>query len=197
MVSQARESNVIGRVAENFLRFPIDRFSQVLRDSGYLGRIGRIFSYADHTGYHNNSRWIASAQSHPLWVQSIGTAPFHSQPQQYHDKETFRGRYFLFPSNLLVIDSAANVKGFPGRHPRPGYTEWQGERGTLVHRAHLTAFTGSTPVFSEDGKIIDRDPPSKRWDDYETELHYCSAEKIHHEGDAPGGEVSPVRLEFD
>jgi hypothetical protein len=214
MVSQAREmietargSNVIVRVAENFLRFPIDRFSQVLRDSGYLGRIGRIFSYADHTGYHNNSRWVAFAQSHPLWVQSIehtmGTAPFHSQPQRYHDKETFRGRYFLFPSNLLVIDSAANVKGFLGRHPRPGYTEWQGERGTLVHRAHVTAFTGSTPVFSDDGKIIDRDPPSKRWDDYETELHCCSAEKIHHEGDAPGwgggiaDEISPVRLEFD
>jgi len=177
MIQTARNNNVIVRVAENFFRFSIDRFAQALRDSGYLGRIGRIFSYADHTGYHNDSRWIAFAQSHPLWVQSIehamATVSFYSTPQRFHDKETFRGRYFLFPNDLLVVDSAANVKGFLGRHSRPGYTEWQGERGTLMHRPG------------------------------ETELRYCSEKRRHNKGEPfgkGGGRVDesyPVKIEID
>jgi hypothetical protein len=175
MIKTARENNVIVRVAENFFRFSIDRFAQALRDSGYLGRIGRIFSYADHTGYHNNSRWIAFAQNHPLWVQAIehtmATVSFYSTPQRFHDKETFRGRYFLFPNDLLVVDSAANVKGFLGRHSRPGYTEWQGECGTLMHSPG------------------------------ETELRYCSEKRRHKQSESPqkgGGradEFYPVKVE--
>jgi predicted dehydrogenase len=65
MIETARRKNRVVRVAENFFRFPIDRFSHAVRDSGYIGRIGRIESYADHTGYHNNSRWIAFAQNRP------------------------------------------------------------------------------------------------------------------------------------
>jgi predicted dehydrogenase len=65
MMRSARDNEVRIHVAENFFRFPIDRFAQSVRDSGFLGKIGRIFSYADHTGYHNNSRWIAFADSHP------------------------------------------------------------------------------------------------------------------------------------
>jgi hypothetical protein len=34
----------------------------------------------------------------------------------------------------MVIDSASNIKGFLGRQCRPGYTEWQGELGTLIHQ---------------------------------------------------------------
>jgi alcohol dehydrogenase len=37
---------------------------------------------------------------------------------------------------------SGHVKGHLGRHPRPGYTEWQGERGTLVHRAGVSAGWG-------------------------------------------------------
>lgn len=59
MIQKAHENNVVVRVAENFFRFSIDRFAQTVRDSGYIGKIRRIFSYADHTGYHNDSRWIA------------------------------------------------------------------------------------------------------------------------------------------
>lgn len=41
-----------------------------------------------------------------------------------------------FAGGLFVLDvGSGHVKGHLGRHPRPGYTEWQGERGTLVHRA--------------------------------------------------------------
>lgn len=139
MIREARKSNLVLRVAENFFRFPIDRFSKVVKESGYLGSIHRIFSYNDHTGYHNNSRWIAFAGGHPLWAQSMEhsmkTKEFHSTPERFHQDETFRSRFYLFPDNLMVIDQASNIKGFLGRHPRPGYTEWQGEAGTLVHRA--------------------------------------------------------------
>ena len=39
-------------------------------------------------------------------------------------------------NDLFVMDAGSgHVKGHLGRHPRPGYTEWQGQRGTLVYRA--------------------------------------------------------------
>ena len=140
MIATARRHGVVVRVAENFFRFPIDRFAQTVRDSGYLGRIGRVLCYADHTGYHNNSRWIALARNHPLWVQSIEHAmdipAYYATPQRRFDKEWLRQRCFAFPGDLMVVDTGSgNVKGHLGRHPRPGYTEWQGQRGTLVHRA--------------------------------------------------------------
>jgi len=160
MIAVARANNAIVRVAENFFRMPIDRFAQTVRDSGYLGRIGRIVSYADHTGYHNNSRWIAFAQCRPEWVQSIDhdmTHPaFYSMPQRRHEVETLKARFFHFPNDLLVMDvGSGHVKGHLGRHPRPGYTEWHGERGTLVHRA-----------------------PGVSWGDEQTELRYVSDAKL-------------------
>lgn len=177
MIKAASENNVIVRVAENFFRFSIDRFSHTLRDSRYLGRIGRIFSYNDHTSYHNNSRWIAFAQHHPIWVQSIDhtmpTIRFCPTPERYYEKEHFEARYYYFPDDLLVIDSASNVKGFLGRHPRPGYNEWQGEYGTLIYQ------------------------PDK------TELRYCSERQRYHDGDlrgkAPGraDEIYPVRMQIE
>ena len=140
MIAVAQKNKVIVRVAENFFRMPIDRFAQTVRDSGYLGRIGRVVSYADHTGYHNDSRWIAFAQCHPEWVQSIdhdmAHPAFYSMPQRRHEKETLKARFFHFPNDMLVMDvGSGHVKGHLGRHPRPGYTEFQGERGTLVYRA--------------------------------------------------------------
>jgi len=144
MIAAAQKHQVIVRVAENFFRMPIDRFAQTVRDHGYLGRIGRIVSYADHTGYHNNSRWLAFAQCHPAWVQCIEhemTHPaFYSMPQRRHDKEKLSARFFHFPNDMLVMDvGSGHVKGHLGRHPRPGYNEWQGQRGTLVHRAAASA----------------------------------------------------------
>ena len=205
MIETARKNNLIVRVAENFVRFPIDRFSHLVRDSGYLGRIGRVFSYGGLVGYHSCSRWIAFAQSHPLWVQLIrhtmAVAPFYPQPQRYVESETFGSRYFLFPNDLLVNESCANGKGFLGRHPRPGYTEWHGERGTLLHRSDVSTSAGATRY--EDGQVIAQDPPSGGWAHYETELRYCSDKKLHREGDPPGGgggtadEISPVKNEYD
>jgi len=150
MIRVAREHDVTLRVAENFFRFPVDRFAQTLKRSGYVGRIGRIFSYNDHAGYHNNSRWIAFAGGHPVWVQAIEhtipTAEFNSTPERFHKDEIFTARFFMFPGDQLVVDQmSGNVKGHLGRQPRPGYTEWHGERGALVHRA-LDAWKGTTEL---------------------------------------------------
>ncbi len=147
MIAAARQNNVVARVAENFFRMPVDRFAQTVRDCGYLGRIGRIFSYADHTGYHNNSRWIVFAKEHPEWVQCLehdmAHPAFYSMPMRRHEKETLNARFFHFPSDLLVLDvGSGHVKGHLGRHPRPGYTEFQGERGVLAHRASVSTGWG-------------------------------------------------------
>ena len=138
MIKVAKEHGVVVRVGENFFRFACDRFAQTVMENGVIGRVGRIFSYADHTGYHNNSRWVRFF-GHPEWVQSIGhaieTPPFRSMPHRFHSGENFRANYFGFPGGEMVADQAANGKGWLGRHPRPGYTEWHGERGTLLYRA--------------------------------------------------------------
>jgi len=136
MIETAKKNNVLVRVAENFFRFPIDRLVQAIKANGFLGDIKRIVSYNDHTGFHNNSRWIVFAGSHPTWVQSVEhtmpTVAFHSTPERFHQDETYRARFFWFADNLLVMDHAANIKGFLGRQMRPGLTEWQGARGTVV-----------------------------------------------------------------
>lgn len=139
MVATADKNDVVHRVSENFFRKSIDRIVQQIMWQGGLEGINRIFCYNDHTGYHNCSRWIVFMQDHPTWVQAIEheipTAPFDSSPQRHHESETFRGWFFGFPEDRMVVDQAANIKAFLGRHPRPGYTEWQGKRGTVVNRA--------------------------------------------------------------
>lgn len=60
------------------------------------------------------------------------TVPFYESKERFHDHELFRSRFIHFPSDLMVIDQAANIKGMLGRQVRPGYTEWHGTRGTLV-----------------------------------------------------------------
>ena len=68
---------------------------------------------------------------------------FYSMPQRRHAQETLNARFFHFTNDLLVMDvGSGHVKGHLGRHPRPGYTEFQGERGTLVHRAGVSAGWG-------------------------------------------------------
>jgi predicted dehydrogenase len=139
MIDTARRHNVLVRVAENFFRMPIDRIVQKIAKCNGVGTMHRVVSYGDHTGYHNNSRWIVLTGQHPLGVQSLEhsmpTISFYSTPQREHKSENYRARFYYFPNNFLVMDHAANIKGFLGRIGRPGYTEWQGERGTVIHRS--------------------------------------------------------------
>jgi hypothetical protein len=195
MIDTARNHSVIVRVAENFFRFPVDRFSQRLKESGYIGEIHRIFSYNDHTGYHNNSRWIRFAEAHPLWVQAVyhtmKTGEFHSTPQRFHTDESFRSHYYGFPDNLLVIDQAANIKGFLGRQTRPGYNEWQGEYGTLVHRGAVS--TQAPATYYRDGEV---NSPGRIPLRSETELRFCSPESLAQYG-SHADHISEVINEYD
>ena len=138
MLDTAKSNQVILRMAENFFRFPVDRFAKAVKDSQSIGKIGRIVCYSDFMGYHNNSRWLWFAGAHPLWAQSVEhelvTPPHRSFAHRLHTKENFSARFFAFPDGFFVSDQAANIKGLLGRHLRPGYTEWQGERGTLVQQ---------------------------------------------------------------
>ncbi len=138
MVAKAKENGVVTGVCENFYRYPIDRFAQTLQKSGYIGDIKRIITYNDHTGYHSNSRWLVFAQEDPQWISAMehrmDIVPYYESKERYWDHETFRSRFISFPSGLMVIDQAANIKGMLGRHVRPGYTEWHGTHGALVQQ---------------------------------------------------------------
>jgi hypothetical protein len=139
MVDTARENGVVLRIAENFFRFPFDRIAKKVAETGFLGPIKRLTCFHDHTGYHNNSRWIVFHGTYPLSVQAIEhtmpVVPHYEAPHRFHEQETFRARFYTFPDDRLVADMAGNIKGLLGRHPRPGYTEIDGGRGTIVQRA--------------------------------------------------------------
>ena len=136
MSERAHAGNVVLRIGENFWRFPIDRISKAVAASGAIGDVRRVLCMYDHTGYHNNSRWIAFYESHPLTARTIShtmpVAPYNSMPHRHHVDEMFHCNFFTFPGDRLIVDLAGNVKGNLGRHPRPGYTEFAGARGTVV-----------------------------------------------------------------
>jgi len=172
MVRTARENGVVLRIAENFFRFPFDRIAKKIAETGFLGAIKRLTCFHDHTGYHNNSRWIVFYGAYPVSVQAIEhtmpVAPHYEAPHRYHEDEMFRARFFTFPQatgDCLVVDMAGNIKGMLGRHPRPGYTEIDGARGTIVQQA-THSWLG------------------------DAEVRYCSDEALQHGGRAD--QVFPI-----
>ncbi|HXF64095.1 MAG TPA: Gfo/Idh/MocA family oxidoreductase [Caldilineaceae bacterium] len=176
MVETARKHQVILRIAENFIRFPFDRIAKKIDESGFLGPVHRLLNLHDHTGYHNNSRWIHFMGAYPEAVQAIRhtmpTAPHYESAHRFHTSETYRAHFFTFPGNRLVIDQAANIKGLLGRYPRPGYTEIDGERGTIVRTAS------------------DQSNPQRGWTS-EAEVRYVSDEALNTK--AIADQVFPIR----
>ncbi len=139
MVLAARAGSAILRIAENFFRFPFDRMMKLIAEDGLIGDIKRLTCWHDHTGYHNNSRWIRFFEAHPTAAQAIShtmPADGHYQlPHRYHESERYRAHFFWFPDDELVIDHAGNIKSMLGRYPRPGYTELAGARGAIAQQA--------------------------------------------------------------
>ena len=139
MVQTAEENGVILRISENFFRFPFDRIAKAIADTGFIGPIKRVSCFHDHTGYHNNSRWIKFYGAYPEYAQAI----YHRMPTEghyelehrYHTSELYRAHFYFFPDDRLVIDHAGNIKCLLGRYPRPGYTEMNGSRGTIARWA--------------------------------------------------------------
>ncbi len=139
MTATAQGHGVILRTAEHFFRLARDRMAALVREQQLIGPIRRILSYGSIVGFHTSARWRMFAGRPPTAVQSIEhTAPVHGHrtgPAAWHTQETYQARCLWFGDDLFVHDSCANRKGLLGRHPRDGYTEWHGERGTLVEQA--------------------------------------------------------------
>ena len=169
MVSTAHKHNVILRIAENFFRFPFDRIAKAIADTGFIGPIKRVSCFHDHTGYHNNSRWIKFYDAYPQVAQAIyhemPTEGHYEAPHRYHTSEMYRAHFFFFPDDRLIIDHAGNIKGLLGRYPRPGYTEMNGSRGTIARWAKA------------------------KWQG-EAEVRYCSDEALLRDGIAD--EIFPI-----
>jgi predicted dehydrogenase len=177
MVDAAHEHNVTLRIAENFFRFPFDRIARKIAATGFIGDIKRLTCFHDHLGYHNNSRWIVFYGAYPEAVQghahTMPTAPHRqaaNRAHRHHEEETFNVRLYHFPDNRLVTDLAGNIKGMLGRYPRPGYTEIDGARGTIVQQA-TNDWHGDLAVQQET-----EDWPS------EAEVRYCSDESLDNGG---------------
>ena len=139
MVQAARDNDAVLRIAENFFRFPFDRMMKLIAEDGFIGPVKRLTCWHDHTGYHNNSRWIRFFGAHPSEVQAIShvmpTDGHYQLAHRYHESEKYRAHFFWFPDQALVIDHAGNIKSMLGRYPRPGYTELAGSRGAIVQQA--------------------------------------------------------------
>jgi hypothetical protein len=150
MVDTARRNDVVMRIGENFFRFPFDRIARKVAETGFLGPVKRLTCFQDHTGYHNNSRWILFYRSRPAFVQAIEhkmpTAPHYQAPHRFHESENFQARFFCFDKDRLVVDMAGNIKGMLGRYPRPGYTEIAGARGTIVQQTSVFKYVGESEV---------------------------------------------------
>ena len=149
MVEQARRAGIVLRIGENFFRFSTDRMMKAVAASGVIGEVRRIICMYDHTGYHNNSRWIvfheAPALTARAFTHKMPVAPYNSMPHRHHTSEDFGCHLFTFPGDRLVVDLAGNIKGNLGRYPRPGYTEVAGARGTVVQEA-TAQWTGRAEV---------------------------------------------------
>ncbi|MCY3575157.1 MAG: Gfo/Idh/MocA family oxidoreductase [Chloroflexi bacterium] len=139
MVAAARRHKTILRIAENFFRFPFDRMMKVIAADGFIGEVKRLTCWHDHTGFHNNSRWIHFFGAQPLAVQAIThempTVGHYQLAHRYHETEKYRAHFYWFPDDALVVDHAGNIKSMLGRYPRPGYTELAGARGAIVQQA--------------------------------------------------------------
>lgn len=139
MARVASEHWVTMLVAENYFRFPFDRLAKAVVASGAIGDVHRVTCYHDQVGFHGHARWIKLYDAYPEAVQSIEhvmpTMRHVESARRIHDTETFRSCHLYFPGDRVAIDMGGNTKGMLGRAPRPGYTEIDGSRGTIVRSA--------------------------------------------------------------
>jgi predicted dehydrogenase len=154
MARVARANNVVMRIGDQFFRLPFQRIAQQIERSGFLGPMNRVISTFDHTGFHNNSCWIKFFRAYPEWAQAIEhtmpTVPHTFSTIRQFTSETFHANFFGFPGGRMVCDLTGNVKGLLGRQPRPGYTQFEGQRGVFVWQA---AGRWNGPLHQGEGEV--------------------------------------------
>lgn len=144
MMRDAEANRVVFAVGEQFFRLGYERLAARIAATGLLGPVNRIVSVFTHTGTHNNACWLQFFGADPTSAQavehSMPVAPHHSLAHRDHTDETFRANFFTFSggdasgTDRMVADMTSNAKGVLGRAPRPGYTQYEGERGTITLR---------------------------------------------------------------
>ena len=121
MSERAEAGNVVLRIGENFWRFPFDRIGKTVAASGAIGEVRRVLCMYDHTGYHNNSRWIVLYEAHPLTARTIShvmpVAPYNSMPHRHHVDEMFHCNFFTFPGRPPGRGPGGQRQGQPGPAP--------------------------------------------------------------------------------
>lgn len=136
MIRTAEENKVVLGVGEQFFRLGHERLAARVAATGFIGPVNRIISVFTHTGTHNNGCWITFFGAHPDSAQAVShTMPVEkhtSLAHRSHTDETFHANFFTFPGNRLVADMTSNPKGVLGRMQRPGYTQYEGTRGTIL-----------------------------------------------------------------
>ena len=139
MIDTANANNVVLAIGEQFYRLAYERMAKRIADTGLIGPVNRILSTFSHTGTHNNACWIKFFEAHPETAQTIEhtmpTAAHRSLAHRVHKEETFHANFFTFPGNRFVADMTSNAKAVLGRFPRPGYIQYEGQRGVIAVRA--------------------------------------------------------------
>jgi predicted dehydrogenase len=136
MIRTAQENKVVLAVGEQFFRLGYERLAERVAKTGFIGPVNRIISVFTHTGTHNNGCWIRFFGAHADSAQAVN----HSMPVEKHVSlahrshvdELFHANFFTFPGNRMVADMTSNPKGVLGRMHRPGYTQYEGTRGTIL-----------------------------------------------------------------
>jgi predicted dehydrogenase len=144
MITTASANGVVFAVAEQFFRLAYDRLAKQVAATEFIGPVNRIVSVFGHTGGHNNAGWLMFYDAEPDSAQAIEhampVARHRSLAHRQHTDETFHANFFTFPGPggephaRFVADMTSNAKGVLGRHPRPGYTEYEGQRGAITLR---------------------------------------------------------------
>jgi predicted dehydrogenase len=138
MIDSAQANQVVLAVGEQFFRLAYERMAKRLADTSIVGPVNRVISTFSHTGTHNNACWIKFFEAYPTQAQCVEhtmpTAPHRSLAHRYHTEETFHANFFTFPGNRFVADMTSNAKAVLGRFPRPGYTQYEGQRGAIIVR---------------------------------------------------------------
>lgn len=154
MIDTARANHVVLAVGEQFFRLPYERMAVRIAATGFIGPVNRIVSVFGHTGTHNNACWLKFFGAHAETAQAVEhtmpTATHRSLAHRTHTEETFRANFLTFPGNRLAADQTGNAKSVLGRFPRPGYTEYEGQRGTIVVR---TAGIWNGPYHQAEGEV--------------------------------------------
>ena len=125
----AKGKNIKVTVAENYVANPKDILIKKFMQEEKLGKLVRIVSYQDHSGFHNTARWI-NLIGIPDKIEALG----HQHLVNGFD-EFFQSRYY-FSGNTLINDVSGDFKQEFARIEKPGYLGVYFEHGSIIFHSN-------------------------------------------------------------